>query len=346
MITNAWWTEVSGPSRFIAAVADAASAQKSTVLSVPAEMPFKADFIRVLTESLQREFSGHSVTYISSAEGSAPGYFMRKCCKREARAAFRPKPGYTEAHFLAETEKATMHGGCFIVDVRDPKDLADWTSFISAYLGAVKGDIMPAVFAVLCRGEKNVRQVKGLKSIRYADFTSQFDTYAYCAIRASQINERNEIKTYLADLAASITGGNAEHAETALYVYREFLDDPIRFMINHFPGETYDADALGRLVWESQLKCIFPLLERYRCRFVEKYSDGIERFLPLENPLGDDYTVASDVELGSLLYLSRNGLMIDTEDYVRLKKMSAARNDLAHLTVLSIDAVREILGDV
>ena len=343
MVSSAWWTEVSGPSRFISAIVETASAQKSCILSVPAEMPFEADFIGVLTETLQSEFSGHSVVYLSSTDSSPSTYFMNTC-KREARAAFRPKPGYTAAHFLAETKKATMHGGCFIIDLLDQSDFSEWTSFISMYLGNVKKDITPAAFILICRGEDNFRQVKGLKGIRYRDFSSQFDAYAYCAIRVSQINEVHVIKTYLADLAASLTGGNVEHAETALYVYREFLDDPVLFMTSHFPGSSYKEDTLKKLVWESQLKCIFPQIERYRCRFVDKYAAEIERLLPLANPLGDDYTTASDVELGALLFLSRNGLVIVSDDYHRLKKMSVARNELAHLSVLSIEDVRELLG--
>ena len=343
MAANTWWTEVSGPSRFIRSIVETASAQKSCILSVPDELPFEIEFIDTLTSALQREFSGHSVVYIASAENSASEYFMSRCCKRETRSAFRPKPGYTAAHFLAETKAATLHGGCFIADLLEPADLSEWTSFVSAYRSALKKDIPPASFILMCRGKSAPRAVKGLRVIDYRDYSSQFDAYAYCAVRVSELSEPAVIKTYLADLAASLTGGNAEHAETALYTYREFLDDPVRFMQVHFPGETNDTEEFGKLVWESQLKCIFPLLERYRCSFVEKYAAGIERFLPLENPAGDDYTAAADVELGSLLYLSRNGLMIDTEDYHRLRLMASARNELAHLAVLSIETVRDIL---
>ena len=338
-----WWTEVSGPARFIRNIVESASAQKSVILSVPDDIPFEIEFVDTLTRSLQNEFSGHSVTYIAGADGSPSEYFMSRCCKRETRAQFRPKPGFTAAHFLAGTPTVTMHGGCFLVDLADQCDLSEWTSFVSTYLSAVKGSISPATFILLSRGKTAPKAVKGLRAIDYRSFATQFDAYAYCAIRVSDISEPAVIKTYLADLAASLTEGNVEHAESALYVYREFLDDPIRFMRMHFPLLEMADDELEKRVWESQIKCIFPIIEQYRCSLVGKYHKAISALLPLENPLGDDYVNAEDVELGSLLFLSKNGLIIESDDYFRLRKFVFARNELAHLSVLGIDVMRELI---
>ena len=341
MAGNSWWTEVSGPSRFIEATTQSALAQKSAILSVPGELPFEDEFFVRLTEQLQAGFSGHQVALLQGITGSPAQYFLNKCCKPEVRASFRPKPNFTAADFLASTKSATLHGACYIVDPGDASEITEWIDFISSYTKAVKTGMTPAVFILLSRS-KRPKAIKGMKAIDYADYTTHFDTYAYCAIKASDVKEPEVIKTYLAELAASVSGGNAEEAEKAIYVYREFLSDPALFAARYFGSER--QETVRSLIWEAQLKCIFPYLERYRCDFVERHAKDIEPHLPLSNPVGDDFEKAGDVELGALLFMAASGMVqIPTEEYMELKRFAHARNDLAHLETLSYETLRGLI---
>ena len=132
MAGSSWWKEVSGPGRFIGSVAESAMAQKSVILSVPAELPFEDQFFSRLTEELQAGFSGHQVALLNGITGSPAQYFLNKCCKPEVRTTFRPKPNYSAANFLADTKSATLHGACYIVDPGDASEIPEWIDFISA----------------------------------------------------------------------------------------------------------------------------------------------------------------------------------------------------------------------
>lgn len=345
MRENAWWTEVSGPSRFITAAVESAAAQKSCILAVPSDIPFEEEFFDTLKSRLENELSGQETVVLGDIAGEVSDYFLNTYCRRELRASFRPKPGYTAARFLAEAASSVMHGRGFIVRMEAGEDLLGWTSFASEYASFVSGSITPAVFVLVVQSGEKPKATKGLRVIEYRDYSSPFDTYAYCAIRAAGISEPNIIKMYLAELAAGITGGNAEQAEKAIYIYREFLDDPISFAKQHYGREEADEEELRHIVWEAQLKCLFPHLERYRCSFVEKYEKEISRQLPLANPLGDDYVRAGDVELGSLLFMTSSGMFrVPHDEYDELKLKAAARNKLAHLEVLPIETIKEIAG--
>lgn len=48
-------------------------------------------------------------------------------------------------------------------------------------------------------------------------------------------------------------------------------------------GERYPylrMDDLRSLIWETQLKTVFPVIERYRSYFIKKYSSYIQKALP------------------------------------------------------------------
>ena len=343
MRENAWWTEVSGPSRFIAAAAESAAAQKSCILALPNNIPFEDEFFEILRERVENELGGQETSILGDIAGQVSDYFLNTYCRRELRASYRPKPGYSVARFLAEAPSSVMHGRGFIVRIENSMELAGWTSFASDYTSGISKSITPAVFILVVQADAKPKAVKGLRAIDLRDYSSPFDTYAYCAIQAAAISEPNIIKTYLAELASGITSGNAEQAEKAIYIYREFLQDPVLFAKKHYGKSGEDEEDLRRIVWEAQLKCIFPYLEKYRCSFVEKYEKEISRQLPLSNPLGDDYVNASDVELGALLFMTYSGMFrVPHDEYEELKLKATARNLLAHLTVLDYSMIKEI----
>ena len=345
MRDNAWWTDVSGPSRFMAAAARSAAAQKSCILALPSEIPFEDEFVDTLLSRVENELSGQEVHVIDGFAGNVAEYFLTSYCRRELRASFRPKPGYTAARFLAESASSVMHGRGFIVRLEDAAALGEWLPFVSEYASGVSGNVSPAVFFLVVQSEVAPRTIKGVGLLDYRDYSSPFDSYAYCAIRAAAISEPNLIKTYLAELASCITGGNAEQAEKAIYIYREFLQDPVCFARKYYGEFGEDEEELRRRVWEAQLKCIFPYLEGYRCSFVAQYEPLIEEQLPLANPLGDDYVSAGDVELGALLFMTGSGMLrIPRGEYEKLKLFASARNKLAHLEVLDYSEIRDIVS--
>lgn len=63
-----------------------------------------------------------------------------------------------------------------------------------------------------------------------------------------------------------------------LYVLKQIISKEYRS-----DGERYPylrMDDLRSLIWETQLKTVFPVIERYRSYFIKKYSSYIQKALP------------------------------------------------------------------
>ena len=341
---NLWWSEMTGPSRFINAAVELLQKERSVLFGMPKTVPFEDDFFNILQEELKENFTESGVVFLDGNIEDVSGYFMERYCRAGVQASFRPKPGYSAARFLAENENASLHGNIFVVIPESTAVLSAFENFVSDYSKHLRKDIDPALFVITAKESwLKANSAAGIKQLHYADYATTFDAYTYCALRASEIKEPDAVKAYLAELASTVTKGNVEQAEVALSVYREFLNSPQLFFEKRGVDIPYDDDRLECVIWEAQLKCLFPLLERFRRYLVEKYTTVIQRNLPLRNPLGDDYTEASDVELGAMLYMIKCRMFrIEYDDFQELKVCASARNDLAHVTVLPYETIRRI----
>ena len=78
--------------------------------------------------------------------------------------------------------------------------------------------------------------------------------------------------------------------------------------------------------------------------FVKKYYDFIKAALPINNGYGDQVMVPEEAELGNLMYLvERGGIPVSAEESMELKRYRKARNELAHMNLLSNEELCVIL---
>lgn len=134
----------------------------------------------------------------------------------------------------------------------------------------------------------------------------------------------------------------------------EFLETPYE-VIQKLVKETYRSDGglysftkskadIEMLVWEVQLKYIFPLVESYRKYFISQYNSAIKAVLPISNSYGEDVNLPEDIEIGTLSYLVRKGdITISNREHTELECYRDARNRLAHINPLCNKAVDAIL---
>ena len=68
--------------------------------------------------------------------------------------------------------------------------------------------------------------------------------------------------------------------------------------------------------------------------------------MPINNTYGEAYTIASEVELGTLYYMACNGLVnLSVKEREELKLYKEARNELAHLVCLENSVMEELFGE-
>ena len=103
-------------------------------------------------------------------------------------------------------------------------------------------------------------------------------------------------------------------------------------------------DEVQHLIWLSQIKTIYPYIEKYREEFVRKYATAIQKQLPITSSYGERYESPKDVELGTLKYMVDNGhIVLSCKEYDRLKNFKEARNKLSHLSCLSLTEIKAIV---
>ena len=70
----------------------------------------------------------------------------------------------------------------------------------------------------------------------------------------------------------------------------------------------------------------------------------IKAALPINNGYGDQVMVPEEAELGNLMYLvERGGIPVSAEESMELKRYRKARNELAHMNLLSNEELCVIL---
>ena len=235
-----------------------------------------------------------------------------------------------------------------------PQDRCEeWLDFVTEYNKNVK-DKTPAIFILEVHGFYG-RSPKGIQKLVFDQAITAYDRFAFCALAASDSNTcREYLRPYLAELVSTVCRDDIELCAACIQKGVRFLKDPkntLKQIISteyRSDGERYSylrLDDLRSLIWETQLKAVFPVIEQYRSYFIKKYSSYIQKALPFSNPNGQDISSPEDVEIGMLVYLVGNGniTLADSSEYPELERFRDARNNLAHLNILEPEGVELIL---
>ena len=162
------------------------------------------------------------------------------------------------------------------------------------------------------------------------------------------------LRPYLADLVSSVCKDDIELCAECVRKGSRFLNDP-EGILNQILSEEQRSNGkpfsysmkkeLKTIIWEAQLKTVFPVIERYRGYFIRKYHDSIKKILPVSNSQGQNVLSAEEIEIGTLIYLVGNGTITLTNscEYQELEMFREARNKLAHLNILDPKTVEMIL---
>ena len=156
-------------------------------------------------------------------------------------------------------------------------------------------------------------------------------------------------------MVSTVCKDDIELCSFCIEAWKDFLSDPYRtleYIIRtkrHSDDTPFDIDmnrtVMDSLIWEGQIKLLFPAIERYRSCFVKKHLSSIESVLPIENVFGEIISNPLDVELGLLIQLAgMKKLSLSNSEYEMLDQYRHARNDLAHLSVLDFSRVETILA--
>ncbi len=347
-----WWEHITKANYFIRSVTDALQADKSVILSMPRFVPWRNTF-QELTEEILRRNPDNSLVYLDCPEDPPGKYLLEHYCKKEKRDAYRYGMSYAE--FLAKSRDIVLHNRYLWIKNLSRESLHEWIRFISEYYNYLEKDMSPALFILetteLPANEKNL---KNIAEIRFTNMIQDYDIFTFCILLSSDMSVHSADKSYLAELVSSICGNDVELCAKSISCGKQFLKNPAETLHTimqsecHSDGSPFteipDDKTIEIKIWESQIKMLFPIIERYRSRFVSQHYDQILAALPITNNLGDKIESPEDAELGVLIQLvGKKNFFLGEADYKELNLFRNARNDLAHLRPLGYDISEQIL---
>ena len=347
-----WWKQITKASLFTEKVIDALAAGDSVVLSLPRHVPWYATLSDIIREGIVERAIQRSIDYVDGVNEPGP-FLLDHCCKKEIRLQYRE--GKTYAAFLASQEAITLNSSIIWVENLDAARLEVWMDFIHEYSRRVPAGRNGGLFVLETRDEESVNGGRHLQCISFSSEISAYDKYTFCTLLSTTTIVDNNVRQYLAELVSSVCTDDIELCGECLAGGLSFARDPIAYLQNaagskcRSDGSLYDMEAsdeeLRYRIWESQIRMIFPLIERFRMQFVEEHREEIQRELPKETAFGEIIETPEDVEIGLLFFLTSHGTiqMRDNRECRYLEIMKDARNDLAHLNHLPFETVYEIM---
>lgn len=345
-----WWNQVTNAVKFVSQITEALLDEKSILIKHALSIPWNNELEQTIKEFVKEQNSEKRFESIPAVNN--PGeYLLNEFCKKEKRAAYRPIKGYSK--FLAESDDIVLHDRYLWVKIENLECLEKWMTVASDYIKE-RGKQTKAVFIFDMQNENGTTSKKGIKQFSFDDYIGEYDRIVFSVLASSDIKENSFIKKYLAELVSNVSGNDIELCAECIKNYKEFLANPL-LLLQKVCTDTVRSDGtmfvydktkeeVEHLIWQSQIKTIYPYLEEYREEFVRKYTGLIQKQLPISASYGEIYEDPKDVELGTLKYMVDNGyIMLSTTEYERLKRFKEARNKLSHLSFLSLDEIKAII---
>lgn len=346
-----WWDSVPKARAFVESIVDDLIQEKSVLLHTANGIPWETSCIRSIQTNVQQQNSLRNFEMLYGKE--EPGaVLLQKFCSSEKRAMYRPAKGYVR--FLAENDDIVLHERYIWISIPDSEALERWSRFVSEYCMQRARGKSKAVFILQWQGRLERERKRGLQVHSFDDTIDEYDCTAFTTLAASGIRVPELIRYYLAELASTVLQNDIELSAACLRNASAFLSSPfdvIQKLISEEQrsnGQPFtfanSRQTVDKKIWRAQVRTVYPYLEEYRGQFVQKHWNQINSCLPIEAPYGEYYSSPNDVELGTLLHMTFDNLLIvSPQEQAKLKCFRNARNKLSHLDLLTIEEIYKLL---
>lgn len=358
-INNIWWQQVSNAVRMINNIIEQLIEEKSIALVLPEHTPWYGFFINHIEDSLHTNNSDNSFEILDISDISAENagkYIAEKYCTSEKLSYYWP--GETYAEFLAKSDDIVLNSRYLWIKGINEENYRQWADFVSEYISECDKNKKRASFILECKDEKNSISIRraGLHTIYWNEIIKPYDYYMFSSLMVSSINCCDEIKHYIAELIYAVSKGDVELCAEIAGYGEKFAENPIT-ILNECTQKSCrsdnsefiapDANFTNTAIKETQIKKIFPMIERFRNRFISENYSQIDYFLPMENNNRELISEPYELEIGTLKFISdKKSLGISDKEKDEINFFHMARNKLAHNKILSYDEVKKILNNI
>lgn len=349
-----WWRKITKANHFINTVANLLLENKNLILAFPQSIPWRDTMYEMIEGILHEENPEYRLVFNDCPGHDVGQFLLEEYCKKEKRASYRY--GMSYAAFLAQSNGIVLNSRYVWIKNVTVQKLDEWCKFIMDYNQNLPKHTTSAVFILEISDTRiRAKAMKGLYYLSFDDSIDFYDKFTFCALASTDIDIKPHLRPYLAELVSTVCKSDIELCSLCIRHWQDFLSEPyltLKEIINtehHSDGTSFDIDmnpgSIDTLIWEGQIKLLFPVIERYRSVFVKRHAPAIESCLPIQNSNGEIIDNPQDVELGSLIQLAgQKRIFLSTAEYKQLDQFRCARNDLAHLSVIEFARADSILS--
>ena len=356
---NIWWRQIIKANHFINDISTNILQGKSIILHLPVFVPWRDTMYDLIEGVLHSENPEYRVDFVDCPtrdqypSGDVGQFLLEKYCKKEKRSSYRPIETYAE--FLAKSNDIVLNSHYVWIRSVSRDDVENMGDFIVDYNKNLPKGHSGAVFVLEVRGGTGrLKSLKGVKYISMDESIDDYDRYTFCALASTDVNVPAYLRPYLAELVSSVCREDIELCSLCINQWDIFIKDPISTLKTICETETrsdgtafnlpIDSAIINPLIWEAQLKILFPKIEKFRSSFIKKHYHEIMRALPIKNSNGDNIDDPIDVEIGALIFLAgQKKIVLNKNEYERADEFRKIRNELAHITPVEFNRARWVL---
>lgn len=342
-----WWGQIGNSLRLLTTVTNNLREGRSAVLQVPRNLPWRQDFyeaagMRCAMLSAERRLA----RLRWDAHMGKPGEFILDELCPDVRGEYWP--GMTYARYLGSLEDHMLNvTDVWVTGIGSKKELALWEEFVAEYEQTARDPDARAVFILEYDGDR-------VESSRLAlvDYTVENYDCRVFALEAAAALGNTRQRNYQAELALSICRNDPELCHELLQTGEKLLHNPVKtaaeVITRSCSSEGWffaemDDEVIQSAAWEAAIVLLFPVMERYRMRFIARYKEELSRHLPINNSNGERVKDPSDLEIGSLFYIVSNSAREFAPDDARnITLCREVRNLLAHNKIVPLEDVCKV----
>lgn len=355
-----WWGSVTGPARLVNEVADMLCRPSNVMLALPANVPWKRNMRDAMIESFKSRPGVQDLT-VTDFDGSgvtSPPDALRELALAHLR------DGYMS--WACDATDYLRDNGILsnrLVWVRNVarEDMAVWEDFCERWSPS-----KPSQGLLLIETSEDYRG--GMPTVEYGLFVTENSVRTLCAALFEDDAFRSlteDRRRYSTVLVSKLSMGDAEFAERFVSSYRPLSDDPLEALDrmagndvrppreslsqarSSFLASVHDRGALETCVWEAQVECLFPIIERDRLEIAEMHREALDR-IAKSGILNTEYALYKnyrEFEIGQIYWLVKTRkLPIDDEgEKEHIKLLRKCRNAIAHRSCIEEPMVRLLI---
>ena len=344
-IGKMWWQTMINPHRFISDISDAVLEDKSVIINLPDNLPWEQEFMDELVENLEQSPKAVRNLDVSSA-GNAGEFLLDKFCSKQQKDEYWVTQTYEE--FLATNPVLTLNHKIAILEGINDKNSAMWEKSIGSYMNFCDDQKEHGVFVAISRASKPIKSVNPkLQSFSYKEYVNGYDNLMLCLTIVSDLKISNWKKQYIAEAANLISDGDCEFAGALAEKGEQIISDStcVFKVFKENGGEQLSefVEKLTTAMWETQIKIVFPIVERFRKKFIRKYENSIAHYLrPGIKIDGRKIYSPDELEIGHIYHMCGQYKFADKSDYDKVCKIREARNKISHWQTVSYKELEDI----